>query len=149
MASEGPSGVKPHGYRYDNVKKKRPPPGVGDPIKDGGKGAEEMVQAIAAEQGAEGLQKWMDKFGMGGEVRRWRELREPRVPHASQPRPHLSPPTSLPCLLAQVMMAKDAMRKREKAAEKRREAEEAWIKDEIDAHSFDDLKDEDIDKTEL
>ena len=46
-------------------------------------------------------------------------------------------------------MAKDAMRKREKAAEKRREAEEAWIKDEIDAHSFDDLKDEDIDKTEL
>ena len=40
-------------------------------------------------------------------------------------------------------MAKDAMRKREKAAEKRREAEEAWIKDEIDAHSFDDLKDED------
>ena len=47
------------------------------------------------------------------------------------------------------MMAKDAMRKREKAAEKRREAEEAWIKDEIDAHSFDDLKDEDIYKTEL
>ena len=46
-------------------------------------------------------------------------------------------------------MAKDAMRKREKAAEKRREAEEAWIKDEIEAHSFDDLKDEDIDKTEL
>ena len=85
VASEGPSGVKPHGYRYDNVKKKRPPPGVGDPIKDGGKGAEEMVQAIAAEQGAEGLQKWMDKFGMGGEVRRCRELREPRVPHASQP----------------------------------------------------------------
>ena len=72
VASEGPSGVKPHGYRYDNVKKKRPPPGVGDPIKDGGKGAEEMVQAIAAEQGAEGLQKWMDKFGMGGEVRRRR-----------------------------------------------------------------------------
>ena len=95
VATEGPSGVKPHGYRYDNVKKKRPPPGVGDPIKDGGKGAEEMVQAIAAEQGAEGLQKWMDKFGMGGEVRRRRELREPRVPHASQPRPHLSPPTSL------------------------------------------------------
>ena len=86
VASEGPSGVKPHGYRYDNVKKKRPPPGVGDPIKDGGKGAEEMVQAIAAEQGAEGLQKWMDKFGMGGEVRRRRrELRESRVPHASQP----------------------------------------------------------------
>ena len=44
------------------------------------------------------------------------------------------------------MMAKDAMRKREKAAEKRREAEEAWIKDEIDAHSFDDLKDEDIEE---
>lgn len=95
VATEGPSGVKPHSYRYDNVKKKRPPPGVGDPIKDGGKGAEEMVQAIAAEQGAEGLQKWMDKFGMGGEVRRCRELRAPRVPHASQPRPHLSPPTSL------------------------------------------------------
>ena len=79
MASEGPSGVKPHGYRYDNVKKKRPPPGVGDPIKDGGKGAEEM-QAIAAEQGAEGLQKWMDKFGMGGEVRRCANC-APRVPH--------------------------------------------------------------------
>jgi hypothetical protein len=148
VASEGPSGVKPHGYRYDNVKKKRPPPGVGDPIKDGGKGAEEMVQAIAAEQGAEGLQKWMDKFGMGGEVRRYCELRAPRVPHASQPKPALSPPTSL-ISSRQVMMAKDAMRKREKAAEKRREAEEAWIKDEIDAHSFDDLKDEDIDKTEL
>ena len=84
VATEGPSGVKPHGYRYDNVKKKRPPPGVGDPIKDGGKGAEEMVQAIAAEQGAEGLQKWMDKFGMGGEVRRWRELREPRAPRPSR-----------------------------------------------------------------
>ena len=148
VASEGPSGVKPHGYRYDNVKKKRPPPGVGDPIKDGGKGAEEMVQAIAAEQGAEGLQKWMDKFGMGGEVRRYCERRAPRVPHASQPKPALSPPTSL-ISSRQVMMAKDAMRKREKAAEKRREAEEAWIKDEIDAHSFDDLKDEDIDKTEL
>ena len=65
-------------------KKKRPPPGVGDPIKDGGKGAEEMVQAIAAEQGAEGLQKWMDKFGMGGEVRRCRELREPRAPRPSR-----------------------------------------------------------------
>ena len=84
VATEGPSGVKPHGYRYDNVKKKRPPPGVGDPIKDGGKGAEEMVQAIAAEQGAEGLQKWMDKFGMGGEVRRCRELREPRAPRPSR-----------------------------------------------------------------
>ena len=81
VASEGPSGVKPHGYRYDNVKKKRPPPGVGDPIKDGGKGAEEMVQAIAAEQGAEGLQKWMDKFGMGGEVRRTaRAARPSRIP---------------------------------------------------------------------
>ena len=84
VATEGPSGVKPHGYRYDNVKKKRPPPGVGDPIKDGGKGAEEMVQAIAAEQGAEGLQKWMDKFGMGGEVRRYCELRAPRAPRPSR-----------------------------------------------------------------
>ena len=46
--------------------------------------AEEMVQAIAAEQGAEGLQQWMDKFGMGGEVRRWRELREPRAPRPSR-----------------------------------------------------------------
>jgi hypothetical protein len=43
-------------YVYDNVKKKRLPPGAGDPLKDGGKGVEELVQAIAAEKGAEGLQ---------------------------------------------------------------------------------------------
>ena len=95
VATEGPSGVKPHGYRYDNVKKKRPPPGVGDPIKDGGKGAEEMVQAIAAEQGAEGLQKWMDKFGMGGEVRRRRRPAScPRLRRILLPR-RLTPLTSL------------------------------------------------------
>jgi hypothetical protein len=46
-------------YVYDNVKKKRLPPGAGDPLKDGGKGVEELVQAIAAEKGAEGLQVWM------------------------------------------------------------------------------------------
>ena len=73
-----------------------------------------------------------------------RAARPSRIPAATPPKP-----AHLPHFLAQVMMAKDAMRKREKAAEKRREAEEAWIKDEIDAHSFDDLKDEDIDKTEL
>ena len=113
VASEGPSGVKPHGYQYDNVKKKRPP-GVGDPIKDGGKGAEEMVQAIAAEQGAEGLQKWMDKFGMGGEVRRYCELRR-RASLTHPSLPAASPPTSL-ISSRQVMMAKDA-RKREGGGE--------------------------------
>mmetsp|Transcript_57480 Transcript_57480/g.153043 ORF Transcript_57480/g.153043 Transcript_57480/m.153043 type:complete len:99 (+) Transcript_57480:1-297(+) len=46
----------------------RPPPGVGDPLKDGGKSAEELVQAIAAEKGAEGLQEWMDRQGMGTDV---------------------------------------------------------------------------------
>lgn len=37
---------KPRGYVYDQRKKKRPPPGVGDPLKDGGKAAEQLVQAI-------------------------------------------------------------------------------------------------------
>lgn len=59
---------QPHGYAYDNVKKKRLPPGAADPLKDGGKGAEELVQAIAAEKGAEGLQEWMDKHGLGSTV---------------------------------------------------------------------------------
>uniref|UniRef100_A0A7S2H443 Sulfatase-modifying factor enzyme-like domain-containing protein n=1 Tax=Haptolina brevifila TaxID=156173 RepID=A0A7S2H443_9EUKA len=59
---------KPRGYSYDNVKKKRLPPGAGDPLKDGGKGAEELVQAIAAEKGAAGLQEWMDKQGLGTTV---------------------------------------------------------------------------------
>jgi len=59
---------KPRGYAYDQHKKKRPPPGVGDPLKDGGKSAEELVQAIAAEKGAEGLQEWMDRQGMGTDV---------------------------------------------------------------------------------
>ena len=35
---------KPRGYVYDQHKKKRPPPGVGDPLKDGGKSAEDLVQ---------------------------------------------------------------------------------------------------------
>mmetsp|Transcript_53759 Transcript_53759/g.120596 ORF Transcript_53759/g.120596 Transcript_53759/m.120596 type:complete len:396 (-) Transcript_53759:105-1292(-) len=59
---------KPQGYVYDQHKKKRPPPGVGDPLKDGGKSAEQLVQAIAAEKGAEGLQEWMDRQGMGTDV---------------------------------------------------------------------------------
>jgi formylglycine-generating enzyme required for sulfatase activity len=63
-----PAGRKPHGYVYDNVKKKRLPPGAADPIKEGGKGAEELVQAIAAEKGEAGLQEWMDKHGLGANV---------------------------------------------------------------------------------
>jgi len=59
---------KPQGYVYDNVKKKRLPPGAVDPLKEGGKGAEELVQAIAAEKGADGLQDWMDKHGLGTSV---------------------------------------------------------------------------------
>ena len=59
---------KPQGYVYDNVKKKRLPPGAGDPLKDGGKSAEELVQAIAAEKGEAGLQEWMDKHGLGANV---------------------------------------------------------------------------------
>jgi len=106
---------KPRGYVYDQSKKKRPPPGVGDPIKDGGKQAEEMVQAIAAEHGVEGLQKWMDKQGMGTDV----------------------------------MTAADAMRKREIAAERRTEDAKAYARELAEAESFEDLKDEDIDKSEL
>ena len=63
-----PAGRKPQGYAYDNVKKKRLPPGAVDPIKEGGKGAEELVQAIAAERGEAGLQEWMDKHGLGANV---------------------------------------------------------------------------------
>lgn len=59
---------KPQGYAYDNVKKKRLPPGAADPLKEGGKSAEELVQAIAAEKGAEGVQEWMDKHGLGTSV---------------------------------------------------------------------------------
>ena len=59
---------KPRGYAYDNVKKKRLPPGAADPLKEGGKGAEELVQAIAAEKGEQGLQEWMDKAGLGTDV---------------------------------------------------------------------------------
>jgi formylglycine-generating enzyme required for sulfatase activity len=59
---------KPQGYAYDNVKKKRLPPGAADPLKEGGKAAEELVQAIAAEKGADGLQQWMDKHGLGTDV---------------------------------------------------------------------------------
>lgn len=59
---------KARGYVYDNVKKKRLPPGAVDPLKEGGKGAEEFVQAIAAEKGADGLQEWMDRQGLGTTV---------------------------------------------------------------------------------
>lgn len=67
-SAPGKPARKPQGYMYDNVKKKRLPPGAVDPIKEGGKGAEELVQAIAAEKGAEGLQEWMDKHGLGTSV---------------------------------------------------------------------------------
>jgi len=106
---------KPQGYVYDQSKKKRPPPGVGDPLKDGGKQAEELVQAIAAEHGVEGLQKWMDKQGMG----------------------------------TSVMTAAEASRQREKRVADRQEAWETAVREEAAAASFDDLRDEDIDKTEL
>ena len=53
---------------YANVKKKRLPPGAADPLKDGGAKAEELVQTIAAEKGAAGLQQWFDKHGLGTEV---------------------------------------------------------------------------------
>jgi formylglycine-generating enzyme required for sulfatase activity len=65
----GPKGVKPIGYAYDQSKRKRPPPGVGDPLKAMGEGAaQELMQNLAAEKGAEGLQAWMDKQGMGANV---------------------------------------------------------------------------------
>lgn len=67
-SAEGKPVRAPRGYVYDNVKKKRLPPGAADPLKDGGKGAEELVQAIAAEKGAAGLQDWMDKHGLGSTV---------------------------------------------------------------------------------
>ncbi len=103
-------GRKPVGYAYDNVKRKRLPPGAVDPLKEGGKGAEELVQAIAAEEGAEGLQRWMDKHGLG----------------------------------ADAMTATDAMRKREAAARERDERFEEMVKEEVEAHSFDDLTDEQV-----
>ena len=62
-SASGQSPRKPRGYQYENVKKRRLPPGAGDPLKDGGKAAEELVQAIASEKGANGLQDWMDKQG--------------------------------------------------------------------------------------
>ena len=68
LPGKAAQGRAPQAYRYDNVKRKRLPPGAADPIKEGGKGAEELVQAIAAEEGAEGLQKWMDKHGLGTDV---------------------------------------------------------------------------------
>lgn len=68
LSVPGKPARKPRGYSYNNVKKKRLPPGAGDPMKDGGKGAEELVQAIAAEKGAAGLQEWMDRQGLGTTV---------------------------------------------------------------------------------
>lgn len=67
-SAPGKPARKPQGYSYDNIKKKRLPPGAADPLKDGGKSAEELVQAIAAEKGAEGLQQWMDQHGLGTDV---------------------------------------------------------------------------------
>ena len=75
----------------------------------------QRVQAIAAERGAEGLQEWMDRQGMGTEV----------------------------------MMAGDAQKKTEERKRRMMEQAEAAAKAAADAHSFDDLRDEDIDKTEL
>jgi len=108
------TGRKPQGYQYDNKKKKRLPPGAGDPLKDGGKSAEELVQAIAAEEGAEGLQRWMDKHGLGTDV----------------------------------MTAADAQKKRARDKEKREEVMEEYIRDAVEAESFDDPSDEEI-KREL
>ena len=98
---------KPNGYVYENVKKKRLPPGAVDPLKEGGKSAEELVQAIAANKGAEGLQEWMDRHGLGSTV----------------------------------MQASDAMKKQEAKRKAREEHMEAAIRDELAAHSFEDLSD--------
>ena len=106
-SAAGKAPRKLQGYSYENVKKKRLPPGAADPIKEGGKGAEELVQAIAAEQGAEGLQQWMDKHGLGTDV----------------------------------MTAKDAMEKREKAKVAREEAFEKEMRQFEAERSWDDLSD--------
>jgi hypothetical protein len=74
-----------------------------------------MVQELAAERGAEGVQKWMDQMGMGVDV----------------------------------MSAGEAQIKQD---EKRRRMEEEMARavgEEREAHSFEDLEDEDIDKSEL
>lgn len=107
--------LAPRGYAYSQAKRKRPPPGVGDPLKDGGEAAQRMVQELAAERGAEGVQKWMDQMGMGVDV----------------------------------MSAGEAQIKQD---EKRRRMEEEMARavgEEREAHSFEDLEDEDIDKSEL
>ena len=106
-SAAGKAPRKLQGYSYENVKKKRLPPGAADPIKEGGKGAEELVQAIAAEKGAEGLQQWMDKHGLGTDV----------------------------------MTAKDAMEKREKAKVAREEAFEKEMRQFEAERSWDDLSD--------
>ena len=41
----GPKGVKAQGYAYDQSKRKRPPPGVGDPLKSMGEGAAQERKA--------------------------------------------------------------------------------------------------------
>ena len=46
-SSAGPKGVKPQGYAYDQSKRKRPPPGVGDPLKSMGEGAAQARRAAA------------------------------------------------------------------------------------------------------
>lgn len=106
---------RPRGYVYDQAKKKRPPPGMGDPLKDGGKQAEQLVQAIAAEGGEEGLQKFMDTHGMG----------------------------------TTVMSAKAALEQRERLKEAGELAYSQALREEQEAHSFEDLSDEDIVHEEL
>ena len=84
-STAGPKGVKPLGYAYDQSKRKRPPPGVGDPLKAMGEGAaQELMQNLAAEKGAEGLQQWMDKQGMGANVMTAAKAQETREKAAEQ-----------------------------------------------------------------
>lgn len=84
-STAGPKGVKPLGYAYDQSKRKRPPPGVGDPLKAMGEGAaQELMQNLAAEKGAEGLQQWMDKQGMGANVMTAAKAQETREKAAKE-----------------------------------------------------------------
>jgi len=88
-SSAGPKGVKPQGYAYDQSKRKRPPPGVGDPLKSMGEGAaQELMQNLAAEKGAEGLQAWMDKQGMGASVMTAAKAQESREKAADKRMEH-------------------------------------------------------------
>lgn len=85
----GPKDVKPLGYAYDQSKRKRPPPGVGDPLKAMGEEAgQELIQNLAAEKGAEGLQAWMDKQGMGASVMTAAKAQESREEAATKRAEH-------------------------------------------------------------